>query len=70
MRYIVVFVKRFASGRGLAQTRGPRRLFVRPAMLFGTRVSLDAAAGIMSYSTHKVLSWRVNKLLLNERRDG
>jgi len=36
-------------------------------MLFGIRVSLDVAAGIMSYSTHKVLR---NKLLLNERRDG
>ena len=34
------------------------------------RVSLDAAVSIMRYSTHKVLSCRVNKFLLNERRDG
>jgi len=33
------------------------------------RVSLDAAVCIMSYSTHKVLSCRVNKFLLNEHRD-
>jgi len=48
----------------------PAKAFCAARDAVWDRVSLDAAVGVMSYGTHKVLSCGVNKFLLNERRDG